>query len=286
MANGDAAAAAGLAVFASTQDIREGYDNDNIRGDELAQHLTAGTHPASAIISGTLSTARLPVIPISKGGTGATSLTADGILTVNGTGTAVTTVAKITTSQITGYGTGTWTGTVAAGGNAVSGGNAVFSGSVSSAGGFTGGNVNIGGNAVTCGNFVNSGTITSPASRNTISGSWNVLYINADGVLGIPPSTRRVKQDIVDAQIDPEKVAQIRLVNFRYKTDVKEQEDKAPIQLGLIAEELHDLGLTDFIYYDDKDRPAGVHYERLALALIPLVQNHEERLKALEEKVK
>jgi hypothetical protein len=36
MANGDAAAAAGLAVFASTQDRRQGYDNDNIRGDEIA----------------------------------------------------------------------------------------------------------------------------------------------------------------------------------------------------------------------------------------------------------
>lgn len=45
MANGDAAAAAGLATFPASQDLREGYDNDNIRGDELAAvkgDLTAG----------------------------------------------------------------------------------------------------------------------------------------------------------------------------------------------------------------------------------------------------
>lgn len=39
MANGDAAAAAGLQVFASTQDVRQGYDNDNIRGDEIAKNM-------------------------------------------------------------------------------------------------------------------------------------------------------------------------------------------------------------------------------------------------------
>lgn len=37
MANGDEAAAKGLAVFAGTQDRRKGYDNDNIRGDEIAR---------------------------------------------------------------------------------------------------------------------------------------------------------------------------------------------------------------------------------------------------------
>lgn len=44
MANGDAAAAAGLAVFPPTQDHGQGYDNDNIRGDELAEHIINGTH--------------------------------------------------------------------------------------------------------------------------------------------------------------------------------------------------------------------------------------------------
>lgn len=58
MAHGDEAAAAGLAVFAPIQDLREGYENDNIRGDELARHITNGTHPASKI-TGTITAAQI-----------------------------------------------------------------------------------------------------------------------------------------------------------------------------------------------------------------------------------
>jgi len=41
MAIGDAAAAAGLEVFPSSQDKRLGYQNDNKRGDELAAEIAA-----------------------------------------------------------------------------------------------------------------------------------------------------------------------------------------------------------------------------------------------------
>lgn len=41
MAKGDKAAARGLAVYPSTQDRRLGYENDNERGDELADEIDA-----------------------------------------------------------------------------------------------------------------------------------------------------------------------------------------------------------------------------------------------------
>lgn len=44
MAAGDAAAAAGLSVVPPTADARVGYEDINRRGDELAEHMTAGTH--------------------------------------------------------------------------------------------------------------------------------------------------------------------------------------------------------------------------------------------------
>lgn len=49
MAVGDKAAAAGLAVFAATDDRRDGWQNDNVRGDELAEHMTTGGHDWSRI---------------------------------------------------------------------------------------------------------------------------------------------------------------------------------------------------------------------------------------------
>ena len=49
MANGDAAAAAGLPVVPATKDIRLGYDDINRLADAVAQHLTAGGHDFSKI---------------------------------------------------------------------------------------------------------------------------------------------------------------------------------------------------------------------------------------------
>ena len=63
------------------------------------------THPASDISSGTLSSDRLPTIPVSKGGTGLTSLTSGQALIGNGTG-AITTRAIDTTSGGTSGSTG------------------------------------------------------------------------------------------------------------------------------------------------------------------------------------
>ena len=49
MTTGDAAAAAGLSVVPPTKDYRLGYDDINKRGDELANHMTNGTHPFTKI---------------------------------------------------------------------------------------------------------------------------------------------------------------------------------------------------------------------------------------------
>jgi hypothetical protein len=49
MANGDAAAAAGLPVVPATKDIRLGYDDINHLADAVAGHLTSGGHAFSKI---------------------------------------------------------------------------------------------------------------------------------------------------------------------------------------------------------------------------------------------
>jgi hypothetical protein len=247
MANGDAAAAAGLAVFASTQDIRQGYDNDNIRGDELAQHLTAGTHPASAIVSGTLNTARIPNLDAGKITTGTFStaripnLNADKI-------TAGTITRPVSTS-----------GNVSCTSVNVSGAAAAISST---------------GNA-----YFNDGVTSPHIYNNAVSGL--AVYVASNGVLGKGASTKRLKKDIKTATINRDAVLALRIVNYR----MKNAPEDSPLEIGVIAEELDELGLTQFVWYDEKGRPGAVHYERLALALVPIIQDHETRLNAIEERL-
>ena len=73
MANGDAAAAVGFDIVLPTDDVREGYSEINKSRDYLANHITSGTHSAAQITSGVFATDRLPVVPIARGGTNATT---------------------------------------------------------------------------------------------------------------------------------------------------------------------------------------------------------------------
>lgn len=61
MANGDAAAAAGMDVVPGTADLRMGYDEINKTRDYIAQDKSTGTRRADQITSGVFDPARVPV---------------------------------------------------------------------------------------------------------------------------------------------------------------------------------------------------------------------------------
>lgn len=93
------------------------------------------------------------------------------------------------------------------------------------------------------------------------------------------PSSAQFKEDIQSWSPDKQAILAMRLVQFHYKTSVS---DDQSIQFGLIAEELHELGLEWLVEYDESGAPFSVRYYRIALALLPVIQDHEARIAALE----
>jgi len=180
-------------------------------------------------------------------------------------------------------------------------GNKITSGNIDMPGSVAGVGVNVkngvGGFAVTLasnGNVAIGGTlnVTSTAAFGanvyaaTTYGQTNTgraMYVAADGLYGIGSSSIRFKENVEDAGLDVEAIRKIAVRHFNYKKDFSKDQS---LQIGVIAEELVELGLSEFVFFGDDGKPDGVAYEKLALAVLSLVQVQAEAFDALEARVK
>lgn len=101
-------------------------------------------------------------------------------------------------------------------------------------------------------------------------------------------SSRRYKVNIADAEIDIDAIGQLRPVRFQDRGEHSQLGDEAPWYVGLVAEEVHETGLTEFVaYMDTEDGPVpdGVQYDRLTLGLLQLVRQQSVDLGVLRNRV-
>ncbi|TFB46509.1 tail fiber domain-containing protein [Cryobacterium tagatosivorans] len=103
-----------------------------------------------------------------------------------------------------------------------------------------------------------------------------------DGRIGHVPSSARFKQDIRPTVFDPHSILDAEIVDFRYTAETDLHGDNAPYIIGGIAEQFHAAGLGAFVNYDSEGAPFGIAYERLAVGIIPLLQQINRRVTALE----
>lgn len=111
------------------------------------------------------------------------------------------------------------------------------------------------------------------------SGGTNLVYRLS--------SSRRYKTDIKDAEFDYDALLAVRIRTFKNKKDAEEFGiENVELTYGYIAEELHDLGLTDFVVYEnDEDgnpRPESVNYMSMAMATHSIVKLQDSKIKELE----
>lgn len=137
------------------------------------------------------------------------------------------------------------------------------------------------------------GTNTTNAFNNLFStGSWRAVWALSDGTMGTAQSSRKVKQDFIMPEITLEQMRSVDWTLYRYIDDVNLNNDSATVHLGMIAEDLDDNGLGQFVEYNDDYEPCGINYPMLGVWAIheahlahDRIDRLEERLKALEERI-
>lgn len=147
--------------------------------------------------------------------------------------------------------------------------------------------------------------VASVAIYNT-TGSSGSVGVNSTGKLYRITSSRRYKQDIAPARSLPS-VLDVETRTWIDKADVealaREAEARAeigegplagpesapaagaPRRYGAIAEEVHDLGLTELVEYDAFGRPDSLDYGKFGVALIPIVREQRDRIEVLESRL-
>lgn len=121
--------------------------------------------------------------------------------------------------------------------------------------------------------------------HSTTGASANCFIDPSDGRIWRSTSSRRYKQDIADIDIDPASVLQMQPRTWRDKAEVEQDAATETRYVGFIAEELHDLGLTQFVVYDDEDKPEAIAYDRLSAALVTVAQDQQRQIDALSERL-
>jgi hypothetical protein len=108
-------------------------------------------------------------------------------------------------------------------------------------------------------------------SRNVAS-TQTALHINTTtGDIAETASSRRFKRNIQDYTKGLETLTQLRPVSFQFL------EDDLP-NTGLIAEEVHEAGLPEFIRYDADENPYSIPYDNLSALYINAIKELSEKV--------
>ena len=261
MANGDAAAAAGLAVFSSTQDHGLGYDNDNIRGDELAAHIVDGGHPWSKISNKPPAfppashthpwnqvTDRPSTFPTASNQIGDSTVAGRDVLTA-------ASYAAIRGLLASAVGQDLMTATSPAAARSAI-------------------------NAASTADVGTADTVSFAAYGRSVSGSGQYsMWMDSSLNIGRNPSSIRYKEDVAAHDVDTAAVMKLQPVTYRRKND-----RTGTYEYGLIAEDVLEAGLPELVVYYD-DQVDGVRYDLVALTLLSVVKDQAAALAALTDRV-
>jgi hypothetical protein len=117
------------------------------------------------------------------------------------------------------------------------------------------------------------------------TGSAANVHIASSGYLYRSTSSLRYKTNVQDASHGLSDLLNLRSVTYQQKMPDANGEDVIKVYGGLIAEEVHDAGLTEFVQYNNDDEPDALDYGNMVSLCIKAIQEQQETITALTARI-
>ena len=146
-----------------------------------------------------------------------------------------------------------------------------------------GGTVDVGGST---GSFVNERAYSTSNDWAALGRTRKSAWLDSNGTLGnAASSSREVKQQINPTSYEYDKIISIEPKTFKYNEAVEIMGENAPLELGFIAEDLHDAGLTELVYYKEDGSVEGLDYTKFAVVTQQIVREQHRMIMELKDEI-
>jgi hypothetical protein len=127
--------------------------------------------------------------------------------------------------------------------------------------------------------YISTGLLASSPYNATTAAAANI-FVYSDGGLYRSTSSLKYKTAVNDATHGLAELLTLRAVTYKGKSET----DGDKVYGGLIAEEVHEAGLTEFVQYAEDGTPDALAYGNMVSLCIKAIQELEARVKQLEAK--
>lgn len=116
-------------------------------------------------------------------------------------------------------------------------------------------------------------------NMSSVGSVTNTVRLGTDGRLYKDTSSMRYKTNIMDM---PRELGDM---TYSLQPRIYNRPNNDSQEIGLIAEEVHDVGLKHVVIYDTQGRPDALAYDRLVVPLVQVVKDQKDRIDALEARI-
>jgi hypothetical protein len=125
------------------------------------------------------------------------------------------------------------------------------------------------------------GYIFAPSTYYFTTGGGANMHIASDGSLNRSVSSIKYKKNVKSYTKGLAEVMQMKPVTYN-----SINENETHTYAGLIAEDIHDLGLTEFVQYAEDGTPDALAYQNMVSLLVKAIQEQQAQIEELKAKIK